>query len=219
YVAEPLAFDGLLSASEDDPAEPLILTGAYVIGYFSWAIIDDGNDFEGDMVLVGEGFPDFIVIPEFDDGVGFGVGLGYRMGDFALELNYQRTTHDADSVGPPLGDGVLNLLNIDLKYFFNPEERLQPNLLVGLAIPWLDVEDASIIPFGEVDDATYTGIGVSLGGGLSYYIDPKIALTVQGGYRFLFFTDVEGNSGQHADIEDELEAGGLFVSAGVSITF
>ncbi len=220
YVTEPLAFDGGMHSLQGVP-DIVFKEGPYIVGYVGYQ--NFGGDFNGDVILTGvdPSYPDLILVPEVDDGIGFGAGLGYRFGEFALEFNYMRTTHDADFPGSTIGDATLNLVNIDVKYFFMTDSPLQPMILVGLAIPWLDVGDGSIvIATGESGDSNFTGVGLNLGGGVNYFLTPQVALTAQAGYRFLWFMDVKGASNDRANIRgDYLEGFGFFLMAGVSYTF
>jgi hypothetical protein len=173
------------------------------------------GDFDGNSFLASA--TEIIIIPKVEGGVGFGALLGLRFGKGALELSYQRSEHDATWLGAK-GTVAYNIVDIDFKLYPSINSQLQPYLLVGMGIPWLVVHDGAATAF-EVSDATLLGIGLNIGGGLAYYIQPKIC--VNGGiiYRWINYSSATGVSSASNDIEGGLDGSGLTLKIGIAFTF
>lgn len=216
-VSEPLASDGL-SSLDAGPDGFHVKNGAYIIGYLAWANVD--GDFDGSVTLAGAGVPDTFSVPDLDESYAYGGGMGIRWGDAAFEVTYQRSEHDATFGGAPLGDAILNTINFDLKYYFMTDQPLQPFVLVGVNVPWMDVDNGSFnIASALTGDASYIGFGANFGGGAAFYLTPKLAVTGSAGYRLMYFDSVKGIGDVRADINGNLEAHGFFVRGGVTLTF
>ncbi len=217
FTSAPLASDGPAAALQATDAY-VFDNGPYVIGYIGTSTID--GDLDGTTILSAPDLPDLLFVPELDTGVGFGIGLGYRIDEFAFEFNFMRTMYDTDFGGVPFDEAALNAFNFDVKYFFSLNDPLQPFILAGLVLPWLDVENGSVDPGPpRTSDASYTGVGANLGGGFNFYLTPQIALVVQGGYRIMYFTSVKGASDDRRSVNDNLDASGFFASGGISFSF
>jgi hypothetical protein len=78
---------------------------------------------------------------------------------------------------------------------------------------WLNVEDAAI-HHGEIGDPRFQGFGLNVGGGVLYYVSPRVGLGVNAAYRKLSFSEVAG--GAFGDIEGGLDASGFCLSVGVT---
>ncbi|MHC4218290.1 MAG: hypothetical protein ACYSU7_07505 [Planctomycetota bacterium] len=196
-----------------------IQNGVYVVGYGLWVDIGDG-EFDGDVAMTAPGNPDMLFVPDIDSDIGFGIGFGYRYQAFAVEFTYQRSEHDTDFLGSSLSDAIYHTFNIDTKWYFNTESPLQPHIFMGLVIPWLDANSSSVnMTTGAIGDTDYVGVGVNVGGGLTFYLTPQIAVIGQAGYRFAWMTSARGTTGPRASIDDNLEAFGFFAMAGVSVGF
>ena len=214
--AEPLAFDGVKAGSNAVGFQAQ--NGVYIVGYGLFAQLD--GEFDGNIELVNPTLPDRIFVPGMDEGYGVGGGFGFRHNEMAVEFTYQWTNHDTDLLGVPLSDAQYHTFNIDLKWYPWDETPIQPHFLVGLVIPWLAANSASLnTTTGAIGDANFVGAGVNVGGGLTIYLDTKVALIVQGGYRFAWMTSAKGVTGPRASIDGNLEAFGFFAMAGMSFTF
>lgn len=218
-VAEPLARDDGFYEPLERPAAFYVHEGVYMASYVGYSTID--GDFDGTMGLTNPALPDIIWVPDLDAGYSLGVGLGFRFDDFAFEFHYERAAHDdATLAGLPLGDAVLNTFNFDFKYFFNHGEQLQPHILAGCVIPWLVVDNGSTaIATGQIGDGDFVGVGLNIGGGVTYYLMPKVALTATAGYRFMWFLTAQGVTGGRSPISGNLDGSGFFGYAGVSVAF
>jgi hypothetical protein len=177
-----------------------------------------GGDFNGDTALVGSS--DIILIPSIDDGYGFGISLGITSGQFAGEISYLRTTHDASFQGAK-GDVEYNMVNLEGKYYFLAHKRTQPYLLWDLSFPWLTIVDGSVtLPPSppSVGDATLTGIGFNLGTGIAYYLHPRVSINAGINYRLVWYTRAEGVV-EEGKLEDSIDGSGFNFNVGIAYIF
>jgi hypothetical protein len=179
-----------------------------------------GGDFDGKTV---EGsFNEVVAVPKVDDALGVGIVLGYRAQKGAIELSYVRSQHDTTFLGYPLGDATYNTINVDGKYFFNSDQPLQPFLLLGMCFPWLKVKNSSVSSEDfetlQSGDATFYGIGLNLGTGIAYYLNPRVAITGGITYRLNAYTGISGEvtSGK---LDENLFGGGANINFGITYTF
>lgn len=179
-----------------------------------------GGDFEGNSMLIG---PDeIILVPKVEGDFGWGIALGGRGKKWAGELSYLRSTHNVTWLGAQ-GEAVYNLVTLDFKRYFLVDKSVQPYILLGwIPSAWLTVKDGSADVFGRVGDATFIEIfsaGLDLGGGLAFYLHPRVAINTGILYRLVYFATAEGVIGEPGDIEDSLNASGLSYNVGLTFTF
>lgn len=173
------------------------------------------GDFEDDSYLEYSLLKLRIYIPDIDAGMGFGFAGGIKFSQAALELNYLRSSHDATVADYPR-DATLNMINIDLKYHFIPRSSTQPYALIGLCIPWMDVDRAATSATGDVvGDARYGGYGLNIGGGVTMHLNDRLALTGGAVYRWIGFNSFEGIYGDEVDWDSSLDGSGLSFQLGV----
>jgi len=173
------------------------------------------GDFNGETALVA---PDEIVIvPKVKSNYGWGVLLGRRSSRSALELSYLKSTHDGIFLGYKCKVNY-NMVNVDFKSFFSADKPIQPYLLFGLCFPRLVVKDGSVDYFLNVGNATFKGIGLNIGGGLSYYLNPKASISLGVIYRWINYSSVESVGGG-GSIEDGLKGNSLNFSATITFIF
>ena len=160
-------------------------------------------------------------VPDVDSGPGFGVVLGARRQRFALELGYQRTTHDTSTslaqlqdLGYASGDAAYNVVDLNLKVDVFTWDRLRPYVLVGAGVPWLTIDNNKLNNNSEVEDVTFVGWCLNVGAGVAYYFHPQWAVTGGAIYRWNWFT-----SGGDGGLPSDLEAQVLGFTVGVAYTF
>lgn len=175
-----------------------------------------GGDFDGETALIAPG--EVILVPKVESNYGWGILIGGRGPSSAIELSYLRSTHDVTWLGAK-GEADYNMVNLDFKGFFLADKPTQPYLLLGLCFPWLVVKDASADVYGDVGDATFKGIGLNLGGGLAYYLHPKVSISGGVIYRWISYGSAEGVSGTDRDMEDRLGGSGLNFNVMTTFTF
>jgi hypothetical protein len=161
---------------------------------------------------------DLLSVPDVDDGAGFGLYLGRRVGRFSFEIGYQATFHDTSTVIPEIGkaDGIYNVVDLNVKIDIFAQGRLRPYLLIGGGIPWLTIENSKSPDDGVTwnKDARYVGACLNAGVGVAYYLDSQWALTVGLIHRWNRFTH-----GDSAHLIGGLEERALSLTAGLAYTF
>src|SRR3990172_2133588 len=172
------------------------------------------GDFDGKTFEVGE--EEINIVPDIESNFGLGITLGGRFGKGAFELSYLRSSHDATWLGANF-DVDYNLVNLDGKYYFLADKPMQPYLLLGLCLPWLVVKDGSANVDGDVDDATYTGIGLNVGGGIAYYFHPQVSINAGIVYRWIGYRHLSGVS-ESGSLDETLNGSGLNYIVGMTFT-
>ena len=186
--------------------------GVYVTG--SWINNTIGGDFD-DSLLYTDGTTIYNV-PDVDGGNGFGVTLGATWPAASVEIGYQRTMHDTDTILPGVGeqDAAFNAIDLNVKIHVIRESRFRPYVLLGFGIPWITIDNNMVNSDGSLDDETFTGISGNVGGGLAFYLTEQIFINGQAMYRWSSFGSIEGNS-----LDDNVGASGPSFSLGLGYTF
>ncbi len=187
--------------------------GFYFDVHGMWAQL--GGDFDGDTVLLSS-TGESIEIPDADSGVGFGLAFGHRWNRHAIELAFNQTRHDGAAPSLPGGDITYSAVDFDWRYFFRPEERLQPFFQAGFGFAFATLEDSSMGT--SVGDADLSGLELGLGGGAEYYLSERWSLGLRALYRQAFFDTAEGVDGDSGSIDESVDGGGLALVLGVSFT-
>ena len=186
--------------------------GTYIgIGVIFTAI---GGDFDGQRFFYDSS--EAIVVPKIDAGAGFDVVLGYKSGYWGFELFFNYAGSDAKF-------GARDIKVHRLQYGLGgrlyplPEAQLQPFVSVGFGAEYLLAENASVDASSNLGDATYTGVDFRIGGGLAYYLTPRLALNCKFEYVYAIFSDAEGIKGEKKPLDPSLKASSLL--AGLSLTY
>ena len=110
---------------------------------------------------------------ETQDGGGAGLHLGYGFTSrLALVTEFTVAALD-DGNGGDIGFGHFDL---GLRYAWtSPTRRWVPSLELGVTGRALAQEDA-VLDDGEPHDVSLSGAGFTVGGGIQYYVSPKLAL-------------------------------------------
>ncbi len=150
-----------------------------------------------------------------DSGSGFGVIFGSRYTKGALELGYHRSTHDTNSLFVDIGkqDATYNLVDLNLKYDVFAKGKFRPNILLGVGYTWVTVNN-SMTDGDNYSDETFTGGALNLGGGISYYLNPRWCINTEVIYRWQRYGRVEG-----VDLESALSGSGINYTVGIAYTF
>jgi opacity protein-like surface antigen len=233
YCGVVLAMALVSSAS----AEEYYAKQGFYIGLFGVHNTLKG-DFKGEETLYNADEDKFAIVPEVESGNGWGILIGTRGGNGAIELSYQRSEHDV-SFYDWESEADYNIVNLDLKGYLFADKPVQPYLLLGFGYHWLNVKDG-IFEFEyayskteyaysdnyydyyyttdyyttSYEDATFGGFGFNLGGGLACYITPKICINGGAAYRWVSFRTIDGS-----DVEDSIDAKGIYFNVGMAYTF
>jgi hypothetical protein len=185
-------------AQAQDLRPPYAKEGAYV-GF--GGLIDfnlDARKFDGLHIYQEEGGEEFAILPLLQGRNLPKFIVGFRTGKGALEFSWERGRHDATFFDFPVG-AVFNSVNIDGRFFFRTHHFVQPHVLIGLAFPWLTVDDGSFendTPEAEVGDSRWRGPALNTEGGVTVYVTPRAGVSVGYSWRLIFFNRNRGVSGK-----------------------
>ena len=188
-----LAFLSLLSAAAQE-VKPS--TDGFYLAVSGQSLGFKG-DFDGSLVLWH--FEMAFFVPGLQSATAAGFGIGYKRDGWQWELLYVGSGHRAVLLDREV-DASFHSIELDSRTFLVRNFPLKPFLLLGLSIPWLNVNSGSEL-YGVRYNAAYIGFGVNLGGGLQWQIAPF--LFVSGGvlYRLIGYYYVSGE-GKGRDISE-----------------
>jgi len=152
----------------------------------------DGVTFDGVSAYQLEGSEEIIILPLLDKQPLIRGILGYRARNVSLEISYDRTKHDG-VFEDFATDVTIQAINIDGRYFFLPNSRVQPHVLVGGSFPWTRVKEGSFLD-GEAGDARYRGYGLNTEAGVTIYPHPRFGLSGGYSFRLMWFDRATGVS-------------------------
>jgi hypothetical protein len=152
-----------------------------------------GDTFDGVSYYQWDGSQEIAILPRFEGAhnVLRLVG-GYRTGRGAFEVSYDRTKHSGTFYQLP-GEATFHVLNFDERVYLITAHRIQPHLLVGASIPWLQIKDGSFLD-STVGDASYRGFGVNTEAGVTVYPHPRFGISTGYRYRVMWFDSASGVS-------------------------
>ena len=105
----------------------------------------DGETFDGESAYQRIDGEELVFLPKLDKQPMIRGILGYRARQASLELSYERTQHDGTFAGEVPMDATFQAFNVDGRYFFLPTRRVQPHVLFGGSLPFLDIENGSFL--------------------------------------------------------------------------
>lgn len=213
FIAVCILFFTFGIASSVTAQENYYAKDGFYIG-FNIPFNNIGGDFNGDTFL--DAGSQVILIPKVESSSGLGISVGVKFSELAYELNYLSSTHDVTFLGVP-GEADYNMVNLDIKYYYSADKRFRPNLLFGFCVPWLVVKDGSTDGV-DVGDATFHGLGLNIGGGISYYINPRVSISGGVIFRWISYGSA-GASGRSRRLEDNLDGSGIDFNVGITYTF
>lgn len=177
-----------VSAQAASEKDPFAEEGFRMSVLFPRISID--GEFDGKTVHV---YTDSILmLPKVDPAWGLGFSIGIREKRSSLEINYQQTKHNVTLPGGRPSNAKFETYNIDFKYFFLTDKRLQPFILLGW-VPYarLAVTDVSVDLSGGNDKGIFTSkvTGANLGLGLEFFFTRKSSICAGVFYRRLTFEE------------------------------
>jgi opacity protein-like surface antigen len=176
--------------------------GGYAGGSFVPKFTLDGESFDGFTYYQEIGGDEVAILPKLDRQNMLRGILGYRYERAAIELSYERTSHNG-AFGDGTGKATFQQVNVDARYFFMTRSRVQPYVLVGGGIPWLTIKDGSFLedePDGGVGDGTFNGFALNTELGVTVYPHPKVGIVLGYGYRPIWFHRVTGLTDTRYDL-------------------
>jgi hypothetical protein len=157
--------------------------------------------FKGDLSkdLVLWHFEKAFFVPKLEGANGLGLGFGFKKASALWELAFLRSSHKADLEGRQ-SQATVYLIEISGRSLLLKSAPFQPYVLFGISIPWIRVKNGAQMA-DTVSNATYYGMGLSLGGGIVVHLIPRLFFSGGVVYRYLGFLYVSGE-GKGRDIND-----------------
>jgi hypothetical protein len=212
------------------------LTLAFCLGTISTSFADDGFYLGISRVTNSIGTHDtsysdyyneeHFTVPTLQSGNGLSITGGIDFTEGALEFSFTSSTHAGDYYqGTTYNDGTYNatynILDINFKKFVSDSEIIRPYWLVGFCITSLVVEDGYYDSYYHYyDDATYTGVGLNLGGGIDLKILPSLSLKGEVIYRAVAYSSA-GTSDYYSDnpLSETFGGSGYCYNVGLNFYF
>jgi hypothetical protein len=209
--AQPTRFEGLIKTVKE---ENLTRRRGFVVevGLPSNSI---RGDFDGKTFLADA--EEVIVLPEFDPGLGWSVGVG-KCGLLGTVLfSYAQSSHDVTFQGAA-GDAVYHELGLMARRAFMVHSRVQPDVESGAYYHWIVVRDGGATAEEKVGDARFTGVGFQLGIGATFHVTDRFYVAGGPVFRGQLLGWVKGPSGHTKEITSmmlnkyqRMLSGGLWV--------
>jgi hypothetical protein len=122
-------------------------------------------------------------------GIGFGIGYGFTP-SFALFLNVDAASMTGDGSDPDYNMGHLDLGS---RYTFGGSAaRWRPSIDAGVGVRLAMWDDVDFEEFGT-GDVELSGVSFNVGGGVGYYFNPSLALSMGMRLGFGSFSDLKIN--------------------------
>lgn len=151
----------------------------------------DGNTFDGETLYKEVDGEELAILPRLNKRNMFRGALGYRGRQAAFEVSYERTHHNGTFADEIPVDTTFQAVNVDGRFFFLSEKRVQPHVMVGASIPWLMIKDGSYLE-PNLGDARWRGYGLNTEGGVTVFPHPRLGVSVGYAYRIMWFDRMTG---------------------------
>lgn len=181
-----------------------------------------GSDFDGESILTTS--TQVFAVPEIDKNFGYAFILGMTSTFVGMELGYIKSTHNGNWAGASAD--IENKMYV-LDFLINGKPLMllnnpaRPIMRAGLYLANLIVHDGAgtATPTGtEISDASFTGLGFNLGGGVAYYLNRRLFLDVEVIYRLLSYASVKAKGFDRVTIKDGLKGSSLGFTIGLAFT-
>jgi hypothetical protein len=150
----------------------------------------DGVSFDGLTVYRRVGGTELAILPKLDRRTMMRAIVGFRSRPLAIEFSFERARHGGRFENVPV-ESVLTAFNVDGRFFFLTDRRVQPHAVIGISVPMLRVEDGSVDD-PLVGDARWRGTGLNTEFGVTVFASDRFGVSVGYVYRPMWFTTVRG---------------------------
>jgi opacity protein-like surface antigen len=171
--------------------------GGYAGGSFLPTFTLDGETFNGLTYYKEIDGDEIALLPKLDTQKMFRGVLGHRYEKAALELSYERTSHNGAFGEVGTGKATFQQVNVNARFFFLTRARVQPYLLLGGGFPWLTIKDGSFLadqPDAGVGDGRFKGYALNSEVGVTVYPHPQVGIVLGYDYRPMWFDRATGIS-------------------------
>ncbi len=204
-----------LHGQTKQPAYPKV--GGFAGVTFVPSFTFDGETFDGETAYKQIDGEELVFLPLLDKQPLIRGILGYRARQASLELSYERSQHDGSFAGQVPMDATFQAFNVDGRYFFLPTKRVQPHVLFGGSLPFLDVENGGFLD-PDLGDAHFRGYGINTEAGVTVYPTQQLGISAGYSYRVIWFDRVTGVSDTLYELRPRFrETSGTFAVTGTFI--
>jgi hypothetical protein len=214
FAAVPVLIAALAAPASSQERGGFAKEGGYVgvTGILDFTF--DGVTFDGESAYVEVGGDEVMILPRLNKKNLIRAMLGHRWEKAAFEVSYDRSHHDGTFMGET-GEATFQAVNVDGRFFMATRGPVQPHVLVGGAIPWLNIKDGSFLD-PVVGDARFRGYGVNTEAGVTVYPTPRVGVSVGYAYRVMWFDRASGASDRLFDLRPRFrETSGSVVLSGL----
>jgi hypothetical protein len=221
---------------------------AYVGGFGLVASLSDEMNYgfagtNGYITMDSQDYHDLALTPKIKANYGFGGLVGYRRGDYAVELSYCRSEHKAEYkyvfvLKEYATTALFQSFNVDLKRFILTQFPVQPYVSMGMSFPWVvfknagntytyryDTPDSWVYIKTSSQDVSYSGMGFNLGAGLELFATPLVSVTGGVVQRWAGYGNSKGADNKDRDllnnamVQTSLRDSSLGFHVGATISF
>ena len=210
------------SAAWSQEQQGFAKVGGYAGGSFVPAFTLDGETFDGFTVYREVDGDEIALLPKLDKQKMFRGLVGYRYEKAALELSYERTSHNGVFADIGTGEATFQQLNVDTRFFFLTDQRVQPYILAGGGFPWLTIKDGSFLlddPDAGVGDGRFKGYALNTEVGVTVYPHPQVGIVLGYEYRPIWFDRASGLSDQRYELRPRFRESSRGVVFTTLVTF
>lgn len=175
-----------------------------------------GGDFDGTNMLISDN--EVMAVPKLNSKFATAFAIGYRWQRSAIEISYSKTSYKAKWLGTEVA-AETRTFSIDYrgysKSFLIASRPAQAFVQTGFSVVPLKAEDAAVAVVNGnyvFGDASFTGFGFTLGGGIETGISGRLGLSFGVGYRLLRYLSCEGALGSSTPIQDGLSGNGFLTT-------
>ena len=169
--------------------------GGYAGATIGPAFTLDGETFDGFTAYREVGGDEVALLPKLDKQKMFRGVLGYRYEKASLELSYERTNHNGEFVDLATGEATFQQISVNSRLFFLTSKRIQPYVMAGGGIPWLNIKDSSFL-LDDLDagvgDSSFKGYAINTELGVTVYPHPQVGVILGYEYRPIWFDRATG---------------------------
>ena len=171
--------------------------GGYAGASFLPTFTLDGQTFDGLTYYREIGGDEIALLPKLDKQKMFRGIIGHRYEKAALELSYERTSHNGAFGDVGTGKATFQQVNVNTRFFFLTSGRIQPYMLLGGGFPWLTIKDSSFLanePEAGIGDGRFKGYALNTEVGVTVYPHPQVGIVLGYDFRPIWFDHETGIS-------------------------
>ncbi len=147
---------------------------------------------------------EIIIVPDINSAPGFGITAGANFRVFSYDFTYYRSVHHYSYIDENFSatctSNIIRFLGI--KGYFNPDKWFNPFIDFDISGHWITLKKGAIREDApeKIIPATYGGISLGLGGGVSFQACRQFSLDIGAMASWLVGTDVKARKSKYYEI-------------------